>query len=470
MAGKHPNPSAPYPYRPVRNPNMELTGYGALSVAEKQALFDEERGVPTRDERLAVRVDDMRIRDAGLPAPGVVGGQVPIDEDPYSYVNKSNYNPPTSNMQLVNESLLGSGLPKDYENSPPVPITLALLLLWARAQNPDPLWKRKDGSDWTPPACTVGVLRSRATGKITGWVPCNAWSCATCGPIKRDRLSKAATAAFGDQPVWFLTLNLRVPKGKQSVLDSNPMVSDGFDISGYVPQEEIARCWQRFRSILSKPRWHDLAYKRAYKSMPVATDEEVLARDDYLLAHADFWIPRPSGPMIYVSRWINKHGVACHRLHREKMPEDGVYFYVKEFSPPPHRDKRGVVTAGHRRHYHILMNFDIPEDVIREAWWYATNKTSTNVKMIQETDEFGKLRPSYITKYINKSMSDDTFVADYLPLERRYGKSVGFFTMAFPSLGLSFFQPLVKSTRAYDEAVHDPDKLPQHFSRQHPLG
>ena len=424
MAGKHPN-RVEYPYADVKPVNRELTGYNSLTLDQQQALFDKANGVPTRDERLAERVLAQK-------SCGVVGGLV-VKDAPCLYVSKNNYNPPTSNLQMVNESLLGSGLPKDYEYSPPVPITLPLLRLWAAANKPpDPSWDSERLN--TPPDCTVGVLRSRETGRLVSWIPCNSWSCSTCGPIKRDRLRAKVVEAFGDQPTYFLTLNSRVPRGKQKYTDSNPMMSDGYHISGYLPQEELPAAFQRFRSILNK---------RGY-------------------------FTGATGDIVRETHYVNKFGTPCVRTTRARTPYDQAYFYVKEFSPPSHV-KNGRVTVGHRRHYHLLMNFDIPEDIIRHAWWLATNKTSTNIKMVSETDEFGKLRPSYITKYINKSMSDDTFIADYLPYERRYGKSVGFFTMAYPSLGRCFFQPLVASTRAYDEAIHEPDKLPEHFSRQHPL-
>ena len=384
---------------------------------------------------------------------GVAGGCCTEKELRPSYVNKTNYNPPACGALTASTILDGSISKNDAEMHPPVPVTLQGIRRWCSMHTDDPKYTRKDGSAWTAPDCTVGIFRYRDDGRVAGFVPCNSWDCPVCGPLKRNRLNDKVSDTFDrmverDLSLHFLTLNLRVPVGKQHIHQQNPMDVDGYHISGYVPQIDIAQCFQRFRSILHKKGYFTGA----------------------------------TGAVKSETKFINKFGTHCTRITRERLPDDQAYFYVKEFSPPKHGYKNGSakVTAGNRRHYHLLTNFDIPEDVIRDAWWHATNKTSTNVKMISETREFGALRGRYITKYINKSMANETFVPQYLPRERRYGKSVGLFSMQFESKGLCFYQGLapiptpdfVKTTgysSVMDMAIGDPAKLPAYFSKQHPL-
>jgi len=382
-----------------------------------------------------------------LPVEGVPGGCCTEKKPRTLYVNKNNYNPPVSTASMLSSVLDGSYLEKDCEFSPPVPLTLLGVREWCSRNVEKTEWQRKDGDLWTAPACTVGIFRRRDNGKVAGFVPCNSWNCDVCGPIKKNRLIDKTEAAFGDRPVFFLTLNLRVPTGKWKVWDQNPLRVDGYNISGYVPQHLIAGCFQRFRSILSKKGYFRGA----------------------------------TGPIKSETHYVNKFGTHCVRVTRERLPDDQAYFYVKEFSPSKHsyKDGSGKVTAGNRRHYHILTTFDIPEAVIRDAWWRATNKTSTNVKFISETEEFGALRARYVAKYINKSMPDSSFHAGYLRHERRYGKSVGFFTMSFDSLGTCFFQGLVKPdsdhggdtslySSLYSIVCEDPMD-PFYYSLQEPL-
>jgi len=353
-----------------------------------------------------------------VPTSGVVGGIYDDKNKRTLYVNKSNYKPPTgaTKAQIISSILDGTSSYSDKEFYSPVPITLAGIRKWCEAHVEQDNYSRKDGSKWTAPACTVGILRYRDNGKIAGFIPCNSWSCPVCGPIKRNRLTDKVIDVFDtrkertDCDLHHITLNLRVPAHGHTINDPRPMLYKGYPISGYVPQEKIAECFQRFRSNM-----RNMGYFNG-----------------------------PTGKILSDTTFINSNGTECRRIRRELLDTDDCYFYVKEFSPPSGKHKSGVVTAGSRRHYHILTNFYVPTEDLRRAWWYATKKTSANVKITSATESQGKVRASYITKYINKSMSDETFINNYLPRERRYGKTVGLFTMKFESKGLCYFQALLR--------------------------
>lgn len=233
------------------------------------------------------------------------------------------------------------------------------------------------------PKCMIGTLRDNITGEVRSTLACNMWSCPVCAAKKKNKLIKEVNKAFADQDCFFMTLTVK---------PNDDRFSD----------KDITKAFARLRASLYKYGFFDRS-------------------------------------------------------------QGHIYTWVKEFTPPSHEyvDDLGRLrmSVGNVRHLHILTNFMVPNTIRyttptgigktrtrQSLWQLATRGTSHVFDIVVETKAHGKVRSSYMTKYITKGCDGETSEHGFQKYERRFGKSVGLFQMRPPSQHTCFLQFLSDKT------------------------